>query len=323
MILVIGEALIDLIGRSNDEGRYQAVVGGANANVALALAVRGEKQGFLGRISTDGFGQQIRNHLASHGVNLEHSVVASEQTTLAVATIDDQGVASYSFYTKDTADWGWQPQELPSLDKLAELGVTTIQYGCLGMAIGPGNKVIESWLREISDRTEITLSHDLNIRPALGFSREAELERVLGINTLSDIIKASDADIEWLYGLSEGDDLDEIANQWSQGKLVLITRGPAGVSIYRDGQRIDVPGQKVALVDTVGAGDTFMATFLAELGSLGALGGASGGKLAGLSDAQLAEAARISTIAAGIVCERTGCQPPTAEEVTKRVDSLG
>jgi fructokinase len=318
MILVIGEALIDLIGRSSDEGRYQAVVGGANANVALALAVRGEKQAFLGRISTDGFGQQIRNHLTSHGVNLEHSVVASEKTTLAVATIDNQGVASYSFYTKDTADWGWQPQELPSLDKLAELGVTTIQYGCLGMAIGPGNKVIEGWLREVSNQTDITLSHDLNIRPALGFSRDAELERVLSINTISDIIKASDADIEWLYGLREGEDLDEIAYQWSQGKLVLITRGPAGVSIYRDGQRIDVPGQKVALVDTVGAGDTFMATFLAELGKLGALGGASGAKLAGLSDAQLVEAARISTIAAGIVCERVGCQPPTSEEIAVR-----
>jgi fructokinase len=318
MILVIGEALIDLIGRSNDEGRYQAVVGGANANVALALAVRGEKQAFLGRISTDGFGQQIRNHLAGHGVSLEHSVVASEQTTLAVATIDNQGVASYSFYTKDTADWGWQPQELPSLDKLAELGVTTIQYGCLGMAIGPGNKVIEGWLREVSNQTDITLSHDLNIRPALGFSRDAELERVLGVNTFSDIIKASDADIEWLYGLSEGESLDQIANQWSQGKLVLITRGPAGVSIYRDGQRIDVPGQKVALVDTVGAGDTFMATFLAELGKLGALGGASESKLADLSEDQLAEAARISTIAAGIVCERVGCQPPTSEEIAAR-----
>jgi fructokinase len=318
MILVIGEALIDLIGRSNDEGRYQAVVGGANANVSLALAVRGEKQAFLGRISTDGFGQQIRNHLAGHGVNLEHSVVASEQTTLAVATIDNQGVASYSFYTKDTADWGWQPQELPSLAKLAELGVTTIQYGCLGMAIGPGNKVIEGWLREVSNQTDITLSHDLNIRPALGFSRGAELERVLSINTLSDIIKASDADIEWLYGLREGEDLDEIANQWSQGKLVLITRGPAGVSIYRDGQRIDVPGQKVALVDTVGAGDTFMASFLAELGKLGALGGPSESKLADLSEDQLAEAARISTIAAGIVCERVGCQPPTSEEIAAR-----
>ena len=80
MIVVIGEALIDLI--SKESGNYQAVVGGANANVALALAVRGEKQAFLGRISSDGFGQQIRNHLSSHGVNLDYSIAAKEQTTL-------------------------------------------------------------------------------------------------------------------------------------------------------------------------------------------------------------------------------------------------
>src|SRR6056300_1553723 len=145
MILVIGEALIDLIGEEGSGGNYTAVVGGANANVALALAVRGEQQRFLGRISSDGFGKQIRNHLASHGVDLTLSVDAEEQTTLAVATIDSSGVASYSFYTKDTADWGWTADELPSAEEAAALDTKAIQYGCLGMAIGPGNLVIEAW----------------------------------------------------------------------------------------------------------------------------------------------------------------------------------
>ena len=315
MILVIGEALIDLIGKAEDQGRYTAVVGGANANVALALAVRGESQAFLGRISTDGFGNQIRNHLASHGVNLEHSVVAKEQTTLAVATIDEQGVASYAFYTKETADWGWQPDELPSLDTVKELGVKAIQYGCLGMAIGPGNKVIEAWLREVKGVGGVTLSHDLNIRPALGFDRESELERVLGVNAFSDIIKASDADIEWLYGLEPGADLDEIAHSWAKDTLVLITRGPEGVSIYNSGKRTDVPGVKIDLVDTVGAGDTFMATFLAELNKVDLLGGH---EVSEIEEAHIREAARVSTIAAGLVCERTGCKPPTAAEVAAK-----
>ncbi|MEK9578141.1 MAG: PfkB family carbohydrate kinase, partial [Aquiluna sp.] len=204
MILVIGEALIDLIGKADGGGNYTAVVGGANANVALALAVRGEQQAFLGRISQDGFGRQIHNHLSSHGVNLEHSIAASEQTTLAVATISADGVASYAFYTTGTADWGWQPSELPSMEKISVLGAKAVQYGCLGMAIGPGNLVIENWLREIAATGQLTLSHDLNIRPALGFEREAELERVLRINALSNIIKASDADIEWLYDLAPG-----------------------------------------------------------------------------------------------------------------------
>src|SRR6056300_1040168 len=220
MILVIGEALIDLIGEEGSGGSYTAVVGGANANVALALAVRGEDQRFLGRISADGFGKQIAAHLSSHGVDLSLTVDATEQTTLAVATIDAKGVASYSFYTKDTADWGWTADELPTAETVQSLSTKAIQYGCLGMAIGPGNLVIEAWLKSFFDAQSVTLSHDLNIRPALGFDREAELVRVQRLNDQSHIIKASDADIEWLYGLAEGADLDYIAASWSKEKLV-------------------------------------------------------------------------------------------------------
>ena len=317
MIVVIGEALIDLI--SKESGNYQAVVGGANANVALALAVRGEKQAFLGRISSDGFGQQIRNHLSSHGVNLDYSIAAKEQTTLAVATIDQAGVASYSFYVKETADWGWTKDELPTLEELMQLGVNAIQYGCLTMAIGPGNKVIEKWLSEIYESNLITLSHDLNIRPALGFERAVERARVENLNQISHIIKASDADIEWLYDLPAGSNLDQIASEWSVGKLVIITRGDDGVSLFTDGKRTDVPGFSIQLSDTVGAGDTFIATFLAELNAGGALGENSVEKIGKLEIEKLVEFARAANAAAAIVCERTGCQPPTKAEILAKV----
>ena len=317
MIVVIGEALIDLI--SKESGKYQAVVGGANANVALALAVRGEKQAFLGRISSDGFGQQIRNHLSNHGVNLDHSVFAKEQTTLAVATIDSAGVASYSFYTNQTADWGWTKEELPSISKLNELGVQAIQYGCLTMAMEPGNKVIEQWLSEIYQTQSITLSHDLNIRPALGFDRGSELARVEKLNRISHIIKASDADVEWLYDLPTGSNLDEIAEKWSVGKLVVITRGAEGVSIYRDENRLDVAGFPVNLVDTVGAGDTYIATLLSELMSAGSLGAGPSEKISQLTETQLIEFSKTANAAAAIVCERTGCQPPTKPEILARI----
>ena len=317
MIVVIGEALIDLIGR--ESGNYQAVVGGANANVALALAVRGEKQAFLGRISSDGFGQQIRNHLASNGVNLDYSIAAKEQTTLAVATIDRAGVASYSFYVKETADWGWTKDELPTLEKLTGLGVDAIQYGCLTMAIGPGNKVIEKWLAEIYESNLITLSHDLNIRPALGFEKEVERERVENLNQISHIIKASDADIEWLYDLPAGSNLDQIAADWSMEKLVIITRGGDGVSLYTDGKRTDVPGFSVQLSDTVGAGDTFTATFLAELNSAGVLGKNAANGFGRLRIEKLVEFAKTANAAAAIVCERTGCRPPTKAEILAKV----
>ncbi len=313
MILVIGEALIDLIGKADGDGKYQAVVGGANANVALALARRGEPQKFLGRISTDGFGQMIRHRLASNGVDLSLSVSASEQTSLAVATIGQGGGASYSFYLSGTADWAWTEDELPTASEVSALGASCVQYGCLTMAVEPGSGVVSNWLAGLSG---LTRSHDLNIRSALGFDRERELERVLKINYYSDIIKASDADLWWLFDLADGSDIDEIAHAWSDGgRLVVITRGGDGASLYRGGRRIDVSAPRISLVDTVGAGDTFMANLLGELSSSGALGNNPRERLVDLNEDELIAAAHFAAVAAGLVCERQGCEPPTKAEV--------
>lgn len=320
MIIVAGEALIDLIGHEGDDAGYRPVVGGANANVAMALARSGVPHKFLARISNDSFGQKISNHLLSYGVDLGMAIAASEQTTLAIATLDPKGVASYSFYINGTADWGWTPDELPSATKLGELGAKAVQFGCLTAAIAPGSKILAGWLTRLHDESDLTLSHDLNIRPSLGFDRQVELERVTALNSISHIIKASDADIEWLFDLYEGADLDGIARDWSeQGKLLMITKGADGVAIYANGQKLEVPSQKINLVDTVGAGDTFMANFLVKLDDFGALGEDPLQKLAELSTEQLTEAVEYATAAAAIVCERSGCQPPTRQEVEQRL----
>jgi fructokinase len=316
MILVVGEALIDLIGDSKNAGKYTSVVGGANANVALALARRGTAQKFAGRISSDGFGAQIRHRLASNGVDLSWSINASEQTTLAVATIDRAGVASYSFYVNGTADWGWTRSELPAAERLVEAGVHAIQFGCLAMAVEPGNLVLEAWLSELATTNNFTLSHDLNIRSALGFERGVELARVLRVNAFSNLIKASDADIEWLYDLAPGSDLDQIAHEWTKGgKLVVITRGGDGATAYFQGQKLEVPAPKISLVDTVGAGDTFMASLLAELLAVDALGSDPESRLQRLSEKKLLQALEVSVQAAALVCERQGCEPPNEKEI--------
>ena len=316
MILVVGEALIDLIGDSEQTDKYTSVVGGANANVALALARRGTPQKFAGRISSDGFGTQIRHRLASNGVDLSWSINATEQTTLAVATIDALGVASYSFYVNGTADWGWTRSELPDADKLMEAGVHAIQFGCLAMAVGPGNLVLEAWLKELSETSDFTLSHDLNIRSALGFERTFELERVLRVNSLSNLIKASDADIEWLYDLAPRTDLDAIALEWArEDKLIVITRGGDGADLYFAGQKHSVTAPRINLVDTVGAGDTFMANLLTELLNLDGLGSDPATRFGRLSEKDLAAALDVAAKAAALVCERQGCEPPTDNEV--------
>ena len=313
MIVVIGEALIDLIENRYQPGAFSAIVGGANLNVATALARRGAKHTFYARMSSDRFGQIIRKRLDDNKVSYEHSIVTNENSTLAIVSLNEAGVPTYSFYVNGTADWGWTPNELPSNDELKAMGVNCIQFGCLTMAMEPGNLVIEEWARNTSG---ITISHDINIRAALGFDPEKERIRVERTNEFSHIIKASDEDIEWLYQGKRG--VDEVASEWAQGALVLITRGADGVSIFRGSERMDVPSRKINVVDTVGAGDTFCANLLGQLQDSGYLGG----DLTAISSEELKNFVYISGIAASITCERAGCEPPTQDDLREVLATL-
>jgi fructokinase len=320
MIVVIGEALIDLIEDKATAGRYQAVVGGANANVAIALARAGAKQQLLARISNDPFGQKIRKQLVENNVGLDYVIEAKEPTSVAIASIGASGGASYSFYVENTADWGWTKQELPTEQIMASIGATALQFGCLTMAMPPGNAVIEAWAIEFFRKDSLTLSHDVNVRPALGFNKDTERARVERVNSFSHLIKASDDDINWIYGLEPGSSVDQIAWDWigESSKIVFVTRGGNGVSIYRkDKTKLDVASRKVNVQDTVGAGDTFCANTLSQLQKIGALGAGAFDKLGNISDQQLIEIARVSSVAASMACEKTGAQPPTDAELAE------
>ena len=308
-----------MIQSQSEPEKFTAVPGGANANVAFALARREHPHQFLGRISNDLFGKQIRKHLADNGVELDMSISAQEQSTLAFASIDDQGVADYSFYVNNTADWMWQPEELPTVETIQELEGRAVQYGCLTMAMAPGNAVIERWLAGIFDSDALTLSHDVNVRPALGHNRENERERVEKLNRISTIIKASDADIEWLY---PEQDIDYVAQDWLGGlsKLVVITKGADGAVVYRGEDKIEVPGLVIDLEDTVGAGDTFMANFLVEMDSLAGLGDQPLKRIERLDIEDIERAVKIAVTASAIACERAGAQPPTLREIEQKLE---
>jgi fructokinase len=322
MILVIGEALIDLIENRYQAGSFNAIVGGANANVSIALARRGTPQQFLARISGDGFGKIIREKLEANHVGLDYVVAAKEQTTMVTVSIDSNGVPSYSFYVNGTADWGWTPQELPTDADLENMHATAIQFGCLTMAMGPGNLVIEDWAREHFKQKSVTISHDINMRPALGFERNHERLRVERINDISHIIKASDEDIHWLYDMADGENVDKVVWKWigDSARHVFVTRGGDGVSVYRlaaDGSRtrFDVDSRKINVVDTVGAGDTFCANLLGQLSDVDALGTDPFDRLQNLSDDVLREFVWTAGIAASITCERAGAEPPTKADL--------
>jgi fructokinase len=158
----------------------------------------------------------------------------------------------------------------------------------------------------------------VNVRPALGFDRDAERSRVERVNSFSHLIKASDDDINWLYGLEPGSNVDQIAWDWigDTTKIVFVTRGGDGASIYRRNKtKLDVQSRKVKVQDSVGAGDTFCANTLAQLQQLGALGSSAFERLAELTDKQLIEIAKVSSVAASMACEKTGAEPPTDAEL--------
>jgi fructokinase len=318
MIVVIGEALIDLIEDKSTAGRYQAVVGGANANVAIALARAGAKQQLLARISSDAFGQKIHQRLVDNKVGLDFAIAAKEPTSVAIASIGSSGGASYSFYVENTADWGWTKDELPTQQTMSAIGATALQFGCLTMAMPPGNSVVEAWAKEYFEKDLLTLSHDVNVRPALGFDRDSERVRVERVNSFSHLIKASDDDINWLYGLEAGANVDQIAWDWigDSAKIVFVTRGGDGASIYRRNKtKLDVASRKVKVQDSVGAGDTFCANTLAQLQKIGALGSGAFERLAALTDKQLVDIAKVASVAASMTCEKTGAEPPTDFEL--------
>ena len=316
--MVIGEALIDLIESKQHSGSYQAVVGGANANVAIALARAGTPQQLLARISSDAFGQKIRARLEQNKVGLDYAIDAVEPTSLAIASIGESGGAKYAFYVEKTADWNFTRQELPTEAKLSNIGAKALQFGCLTMALGPGNKIIEDWASEFFETGSLTLSHDINVRPALGFEAKIERERVEKLNSISHIVKASDDDINWLYQLEPASSVDDIVWGWirESEQIVFVTRGPDGVSIYRKGKiRLDVASRTVQVQDTVGSGDTFCAHMLTGLLAIDALGQNPSELLAAVSNEQLIQISKVAAVAASITCERTGAEPPTAKEL--------
>jgi fructokinase len=192
------------------------------------------------------------------------------------------------------------------------------------MALGPGNITIESWASEFFKAGSFTLSHDINVRPALGFDAAVERERVERINSISHIVKASDDDINWLYQLAPESSVDDIVWGWigQSEQIVFVTRGPDGVSIYRKNKvRIDVPSRAVMVQDTVGSGDTFCAHMLSGLLAIDALGAAPDQKLAAVASDQLVVITRTAAMAASITCERVGAEPPTSEELARVVAS--
>ncbi len=309
-IVVIGEALIDLIQQS--DGRFTAKPGGAPANVSIALARLGAHVSFAGRMSTDMFGEQLHAWLSPEKIDMSLVERTPDPTTLAVASLDAHGKANYSFYVKGTADWGWTLGAFMSLEMDPPAALV---IGSVATAIEPGAGVIENLADHLHTSDASTVVIDLNIRPGLGFERDAERVRVERQVQLAHIVKASDDDFAWLYPERTP---DETARAFSNdgGHFIIMTRGAAGATLFTpNGHEISVEAPRIEVADTVGAGDSFLGAMLYGLQQRDALGGRAHSLLVDVDADAWREILTLAARVGAITCSRPGCNPPTLAEL--------
>jgi fructokinase len=308
-VAVVGEALIDLVPRDQD-GLYQAVPGGSPANVAVGLARLQVPARMVARLADDPFGRRIRRHLAGNGVDLGGVVTAAEPTSLAIVDVDPDGAVSYDFRVDGTADWQWRDAEL---DRVLGGRLLALHTGSLALTMAPGADALLRLLRRA--RGAVTISYDPNCRPLLMGSPERALERAERLVALADVVKASVEDVAWLL---PGRAAEEVAEAWlAQGPaLVAITRGAEGVVAVAAGTGLlRRPGRRVAVVDTVGAGDAFTSALLAGLYRRDLLGTERRAALRAIGEATLLEVLDEAVLAAAITCTRRGADPPVLDEL--------
>ncbi|MEP7034304.1 MAG: carbohydrate kinase [Actinomycetota bacterium] len=300
--LVIGESLIDLVHRT--DGSTQEHVGGSPANVAVGLARLGYQIQLATHVGKDARGATIVSHLVKEGISLTEGSVGGRPTSLATSTLDAAGAAAYSF------DLSWDLAALAPLEGLAH-----VHTGSIAATLEPGASAVLSMVQ--SARPNATISYDPNVRPSLmGDPHEvrAKVEALVG---LSDVVKASEEDIAWLYA---GVPIPDILRLWGQlgPALTVVTRGGEGVVV-----RLSITGELAAMAtpvvevaDTVGAGDSFMAGLLSGLLDARLLGGPQGReRLRSAALADVRPAVERALACAAITVSRAGANPPRLAEL--------
>ena len=306
MILCCGEALIDMLPRetSSGEAAFAPYAGGAVFNSAIALGRLGAPVEFFSGLSSDLFGDVLRNALVESNVGTAYAHVSARPTTLAFVKLTN-GQAKYVFYDEGTAGRMLAADDLPALSA----NVDAMLFGAISLIPEPCGSTYEALMaREHAKRVTML---DPNIRPGFIPDATAHRARMMRMIAMADIVKLSDEDLAWF---GESGTVQEIVHRWlSLGpKLILVTRGGDGATGYTLRHTVHMPTRRVEVVDTVGAGDTFNAGVLAALHEAGLL---TKGSISSLTESQVRTALDLGVRAAAVTVSRAGANPPWRREL--------
>ena len=306
MIICAGESLIDMVSFKG-EPEYTPHVGGSNFNSSIALGRLGANCYYFGAVSNDSYGKLIESKLRHSKVKEDFVIKTNRPTTLAYADVMD-GIAEYTFVDEHSAGRLLDSSSLkPFLDGVKK--AKALLVGGISLQAEPCGSSWQSFIEEVTGHLPIYF--DANVRPDFIENKQAYLARFIELTHKVDILKISDEDYRYLYGAQ---DFSETSKSWLNNgvKLVILTLGSDGAKVlYRD-HEVSVQSNKVDVLDTIAAGDTFNAGFLLSLDKQGLLDRES---LNSIGKTQLKTALTFANKVASITVTKKGANPPWLEEL--------
>jgi fructokinase len=296
MIVVVGESLVDVLDDPDDP---RETVGGSPLNVATTLAGLDVPTMLITEVGHDDRGRAVVELVEDSGAELIAAPSLTGRTATATVSLDG-GEATYDF------DIGWSlpHQELPQCDAL--------HVGSLGTVLEPGRDSVldlveQAWARDVF------VSYDPNVRAPLVADPVQAWRDIESLAGRAHLVKLSDQDVEVLHPGADPEDIARSLLAGERTQVVVLTRGGDGAVAFVGDLTVRVPAAQVDVVDTVGAGDAFMAATLAVLYEESAFGSYGAGLPT--ERERLARMLGAAVEVAGVTCSRPGAAAPTRPEL--------